>query len=163
MPKKKKHSKLKTLIEFLKVQVAGNVLFWVTYLSFFVFDKVAYIPYPVSFVMATITGNIVFFLIDRHWIYNENGRKRKSSQEIFRFIVFMIVNFFLNIFIVHALNQYFGISPYVGQFAAAAFFTVWTFLGLHFWVFQPDHTRYSSIRYHRKNHNGRKQTKQKTA
>ena len=163
MSKKKKQGRIKTLIEFLKVQVAGNALFWITYASYFGFDKLAHIPYPVSFVMATITGNIVFFLIDRHWIYNEDSHKRKTSQEVTRFIIFMIVNFFLNIAIVHGLQQYFDVSPYIGQFVAAAFFTVWTFLGLHFWVFQPDHTRYSSIRYHRKKQHGRKQTKQKTA
>ena len=159
MPSKKKQGRIKTFIEFLKVQVAGNALFWVTYLSFFAFDKFAHIPYPVNFIMATITGNIVFFLIDRHWIYNEENHQRKTSREITRFIIFMVVNFF----IVQCLNDYFGISPYIGQFVAGAFFTVWTFLGLHFWVFQPDHTRYSSIRYQRKSKNGRKQTKQKTA
>ncbi|MEO5690802.1 MAG: GtrA family protein [Candidatus Saccharimonadales bacterium] len=163
MSQKKKQGRIKTLIEFLKVQVAGNALFWVTYLSYFVFDTFAQIPYPISFIMATITGNIVFFLLDRHWIYNEDSNKRKSSQEIRRFIIFMVLNFFLNIFIVQTLNDQFGISPYIGQFVAGAFFTIWTFLGLHFWVFQPDHTRYSSIRYQGKKKNGRKSTKQKTA
>lgn len=163
MPKKQKSHRLKTFIEFLKVQVAGNVLFWVTYASYFVFDELASIPYPISFIMATITGNIVFFMLDRQWIYNSHNGKRKSSQEIMRFVIFMVVNFFLNIFIVQALNDYMGISPYIGQFIAAAFFTVWTFLGLHFWVFHPDHTRHPALTYQRRKRYGRKSTKQKAA
>lgn len=163
MPKKKKSHRLKTFIEFLKVQVAGNILFWVTYASYFLFDTAASVPYPISFIMATITGNIVFFLVDRHWIYNSHNGKRKSSREISRFIIFMTLNFFLNILIVQGLNDYLGISPYIGQFIAAAFFTVWTFLGLHFWVFQPDHTRHPALTIQRRKSNGRKSTKQKTA
>ena len=163
MPKKQKSHKIKGLIEFLKVQLAGNVLFWVTYVAYFVFDKGAAIPYPISFIMATITGNIVFFMIDRNWIYNKHNSKRKSSREVFRFIVFMTVNFFLNILIVQGLHDYFDITPYIGQFIAAAFFTVWTFLGLHFWVFHPEHTRHPALTYQRKKRYGRKQTKQKAA
>jgi putative flippase GtrA len=145
MSKKKNKGKFKLFIEFIKVQVAGNILFWVTYGSYFVFDAVARIPYPISFVMATIAGNIVFFMVDRQWIYNSHNGKRKSSQEIVRFILFMILNYFINLFIVQLLKDTFDISPYVGQFVAAAFFTVWTFLGLHFWVFHPDHTRHPAL------------------
>lgn len=163
--KKKAHKKrwLKTFIEFIKVQIAGNVLFWVTYFSYFVYDEIASIPYPVSFIMATVTGNIVFFLVDRHWIYNAHNGKRKSSREIMRFIIFMTFNFFLNLFIIDQLKSQFDITPYIGQFIAAAFFTVWTFLGLHFWVFQPDHTRHSALTIQRRKKYGRKSTKQKTA
>ncbi len=166
MAKNKKAQKkrwFKPFIEFIKVQIAGNVLFWVTYLSYFVFDSLASVPYPISFIMATITGNIVFFMVDRHWIYNSHNGKRKSSREVSRFIIFMTLNFFLNIFIVQALNDYLGISPYIGQFIAAAFFTVWTFLGLHFWVFHPDHTRHPALTIQRRKSYGRKSTKQKTA
>lgn len=165
MPKKKKTVKkrwLKTFIEFIKVQIAGNILFWVTYVSFFGYNELASIPYPYSFIMATITGNIVFFLVDRHWIYNAHNGKRKSSREIVRFILFMTFNFFLNIFIIFTLESWLGLSPYIGQFIAAAFFTVWTFLGLHFWVFQPDHTRHPALTIQRRKNYGRKSPKQKT-
>jgi putative flippase GtrA len=145
MSKKKNKGKFKLFIEFFKVQVAGNILFWVTYGSYFVFDAVARIPYPISFVMATIAGNIIFFMVNRQWIYNSHNGKRKSSQEIVRFILFMILNYFINLFIVQLLKDTFDISPYVGQFVAAAFFTVWTFLGLHFWVFHPDHTHHPTL------------------
>ena len=163
MAKKKKSHRLKTFIEFLKVQIAGNILFWVTYASYFLFDTLASVPYPISFIMATITGNIVFFMVDRHWIYNSHNGKRKSSREVTRFVIFMTLNFFLNILIVQGLNNYLGISPYIGQFIAAAFFTVWTFLGLHFWVFQPDHTRHPAQTIQRRKSYGRKSTKQKAA
>ncbi len=165
MSKKNKKTKFKLLIEFIKVQIAGNILFWVTYGSYFIFDSIARIPYPVSFVMASITGNIVFFLVDRHWIYNAKNGKRKSSREIFRFIIFMVVNFFLNLFIVESLNDRLEITPYIGQFISAAFFSVWTFLGLHFWVFQPEYTRHPALTYtrRRKKTNGRKSAKQKAA
>lgn len=163
MAKKKTKNKFHLLIEFLKLQVAGNILFWVTYVAYALFDYGARIPYPVSFVMATIAGNIVFFLVDRHWIYNARNGRRKSSREVVRFIIFMAANFFINILIVHWLHQLLHISPYVGQFIAAAFFTVWTFFGLHFWVFHPDHTRHPALTYHRRKARGRKSPKQKTA
>lgn len=163
MTKKKTKSRIRLLVEFLKLQLAGNVLFWVTYVSYWLFDYGARIPYPVSFVMANIAGNIVFFLVDRHWIYNAHTGKRKNMREVVRFVIFMTVNFFLNILIIHGLQQYLHISPYIGQFIAGVFFGVWTFLGLHFWVFQPDHTRHPGLTYTRRKHHGRKSPKQKAA
>jgi phage shock protein PspC (stress-responsive transcriptional regulator) len=44
-------------------------------------------------------------------------------------------NFFINLGIIAGLDYYFGISPYIGQFVSAAFFTLWTFGGLKYWVF----------------------------
>jgi uncharacterized membrane protein len=100
MPKKKKSHRLKTFIEFLKVQIAGNVLFWVTYLSYFVYDEPCErIPYPVSFIMATVTGNIVFFLVDQAL---DIQRAQWQAQVVARSyavrIIFMTLNFFLNLF-----------------------------------------------------------------
>lgn len=166
MKRKQKRSIIKFVIEFFKVQFAGNILFWVTYGSYFVFDTFAKIPYPISFIMATVTGNIIFFLLDRNWIYNSKSGKCKTSKEILRFVLFMTLNFFINIFIIQILHDTLNISPYIGQFVAAGFFTVWTFLGLHFWVFHPEHTQHPAITITKskkaKNY-GRKQTKQKTA
>lgn len=139
MPKKKKSSRLKLFIEFIKVNLAGNVLFWTTYASFPIFYEILEWPRIMSLVVASLLGNVLFFLIDKHWIFVDKSGRRKTSTEVVRFIIFMTLNFFINIAIIEGLAVYFNLTPYIGQFAAALFFSVWNFVGLKFWVFQETH------------------------
>lgn len=140
MKQKQKTAYIKLVIEFVKLQLAGNVLFWGTYVGFFFLDAVLNWPQLPALITASLIAHFLFFLIDRDWVFADKTGKRKSSGEVIRFIIFMGVNFLINLAIIEGLSVYFDLSPYYGQFVSAAFFTVWNYVGLKFWVFQvPQH------------------------
>ncbi|MGB3023194.1 MAG: GtrA family protein [Candidatus Saccharimonadales bacterium] len=135
MKAKQKKSLIKAAIEFVKLQLAGNVLFWGTYIGYFVSDKILHRPSIMALAVASLIAHALFFVINREWIFSDKTGDRKTRNELVRFIIFMGLNFCINLGIIAGLETYLGLSPYVGQFVAGLFFTVWTFVGLKFWVF----------------------------
>lgn len=137
MPKKKTKKKLFALaIEFIKLQLSANILFWVTMIGLFILNELFKWPQLAALATASIIAHILFFIVNKEWVFDDKTGKRKTSHEVGRFIIFMGVNYFINLGIVTTLHEYFSISPYLGQFIAAIFFTIWNFVGLKYWVFQ---------------------------
>lgn len=135
---RKQRRKFYTLgIEFIKLQLAGNIPFWGTYLLFFVFDKGFAADTFSSLLAATVIANALFFIVDDKWVFNNSRGKRKTTNEILKFVVFMSFSSLLTFNITWQLDTLFGITPYIGQFISAALSTLWTFIGLRFWVFAP--------------------------
>lgn len=128
-------------VQFLKLQVSGNILFWGTYLGHALLREVFHWQSAPALALASILSHVAFFIVDKNWVFSDETGKRKTNQEVARFIIFMGLNYFLNIGITLGLERYFGVSPYVGQFIAAFFFTFWQWLGLKFWVFR--HARHA--------------------
>lgn len=142
MEKIKKQFTVKNLIQFIKLQLAGNILFWGTYIGFFLLHELADMPEVSALALASIVAHAAFFVVDKKWVFHEGEGRRKTNTEITRFIVFMGINYFINLGIITGLSYYFDITPYIGQFISALFFTFWTFIGLKYWVFKkPKQTR----------------------
>lgn len=155
MNKRQKKSLIKTAVEFIKLQLAGNILFWVTYAGFFVLHQLlgwADIPALAS---ASVVAHLCFFLADKEWVFNDKTGRRKTGVEITRFILFMGMNYFINLGIVAGLDKYLDVSPYIGQFVAGLFFSVWNFVGLRFWVFQEMRHHAITVKKTRKRKNVR--------
>lgn len=170
MEKIKNQFTLKNLIQFIKLQLAGNILFWGTLIGSFVLLEVFGQTEFVSLVIASVISHALFFIADKEWVFNDTGKNRKSSAEIGRFILFMGINFFINLAIVTSVDNYldannlniaivqelyqkFDVNLYIAQFVSAMFFTFWTFLGLKYWVFR-EAQHHASLRV--KNVHGRK-------
>ena len=142
MDKIKKQFTLQNLIAFIKLQLAGNVLFWGTYIGYFLLHEVADWSELAALATASTIAHIAFFIVDSEWVFDEKGERRKTPGELWRFVVFMGLNYFINLGIITGLSYYFDITPYIGQFISALFFTFWTFIGLRYWVFpQPSKKR----------------------
>jgi putative flippase GtrA len=141
MKKKTKKTLLSVAWQFIKLQLAGNILFWVTYLGYTLGDQLAHVPSWMSMGAASIFAHFLFFVVNKNWVFSTKTGKKKTREEIVRFITFMTLNYFINLGIVLGLEKYLHISPYVGQFIAGIFFAVWTWLGLKFWVFR--HVRHA--------------------
>lgn len=131
---------LKNVIQFIKYNLAGNVLFWGTYGLFFVFDKLLDWPVITALAVASILAHIAYFMVSKDWVFDETGTGHKTRRELVRFGLFMGLNYFLNIAIIYWLEKYFHISPYIGQFLSAFFFTLWSYIGLKYWVFASAET-----------------------
>jgi len=136
MNRTQKKSLIETAIEFVKLQLAGNILFWGTYIGYFLLFELAEWGYMEALVMASLVSHFLFFIANKEWVFEDETGKRKTSVEAIRFALFMGLNFFINIAIITGLQQYFDISPYIGQFISAFFFTIWSFVGLKYWVFR---------------------------
>lgn len=136
MEKIKKQFTFTNLVQFIKLQLAGNVLFWGTYIGFFLLHEIAHWSELASLATASIIAHGLFFIADSEWVFDEKGERRKTPGELTRFVIFMGINYFINLAIIAALSYYLNISPYIGQFISALFFTIWTFVGLKYWVFK---------------------------
>jgi len=136
MTGKHKKTLVKYAIDFIKLQLSGNILFWGTYLGYFLLHEILHWSDILALATASIIAHIFFFLANKEWVFDDKTGKRKTSGEVVRFVIFMGINYFINLGIIAGLDHYYGLSPYIGQFVAGFFFTFWNFIGLRFWVFQ---------------------------
>lgn len=143
--KKRGHARRNKLFElgfeFIKLQLAGNIPFWGTYLINLLLDKGLNVPAFQALLVATVLANALFFIVDDRWVFNASRNKRNASTGAWRFVVFMSLSALLTFNITWQLHQLFGISVYIGQFISAALSILWTFVGLKFWVFAPSRRR----------------------
>lgn len=147
--KANKHQIIRVAIQFIKMQLAGNIIFWGTYLGYFISDYFFDHAELWALALASLIAHGIFFVVSREWVFDSATGHRKKRQEIIKFIVFMGFNYFLNLAIIEGLHVFFDISPYIGQFISGLFFGVWNYLGLKLWVFSGD-DHYSPFRYGRK-------------
>lgn len=142
---KTKKKRIKLVTQFIKLQLAGNVLFWGTYAGYWLLNNILGWQELPSLLIASAVAHVMFFIVDKQWVFADKSGVRKTRAEILRFIAFMGFNFALNIVIIETLSIYGGIKPEIGQFIASAFFTFWSFFGLRFWVFQAPQSRILTI------------------
>jgi putative flippase GtrA len=135
MAKKRKNKKLKAWFwEVIRYEVTGNVWFWSGYLAFFVCDK----GFGLNLWWCTIISNLIGwslnFMLERYWVFTR-GKKDQITNVSTRYIVYTAINFVLTYFILDGLKMV-GITPYIGQFISAGFFTFWNYFWYKSWVFK---------------------------
>lgn len=146
MNKKQKKSLWQNVLQFIKLQLAGNILFWGTYVGYAFADNVLHNRTWLALAIPSILAHVVFFVVDKNWVFSDETGKRKTMGEIVRFVSFMGINYFLGLGIVLGMERYFGITPYVGQFISGLFFALWVWFGLKFWVFRhARHARHHAL------------------
>lgn len=162
MKAKTKKSLFQNILQFIKLQLAGNILFWGTYIGYAVADNVFHTKSVLAVAVPSVLAHILFFIVDRNWVFSDKTGKRKTTDEIVRFVLFMGLNYFINLGIIMGLQNYLGITPYIGQFIAGMFFTFWTWAGLKFWVFRgARHARHHAITIETKDTNAKRHAKYK--
>lgn len=139
MPKltKKQH---KLAVQFIKYSVSGGAYFWSGYLMFFIADKGLHWNLWWAKLSANVLGWIVNFTLQRYWTFNNAELKKHQTQVTFRYSVITLVDFVLDYAIVASLKHY-GLTPYIGQFASAGFFTFWNYFWYKYWVFPEKFTK----------------------
>lgn len=131
--KSKQHKTLGTQIA--EYMVAGGAFFWSGYLMFALLDGVFGLPLFIAKQLANITGLTVNYFLEDQWVFKKKRSRRSyDKRRGWRYVLIMIVNFGIDYLIVAGLKEV-GISPYLGQFVSAGFFTVWNFLWFKYWVF----------------------------
>jgi len=142
----------KLIIQFVEYMVSGGAYFWSGYFL------LNYLYYSLDWSLwwATITSNIfgwtINFILQRYWVFRNPHLKGKLAVVSGRYMVITLADFLLNYVILYYLNQV-GITPAVGQFISAGFFTIWNYAWYRWWVFPeripaPRHPARRHVRPH---------------
>lgn len=122
----------KLLIQIAEYLVAGGAYFWSGYFI------IVFLTPVIGLWWANLIGNgvgiTVNFILERYWVF-DSKKKRSITQTSYRYIIYTVINFFLNYFILKGLQDI-GINVAIGQFISAGFFTVWNFIWYRLWVFK---------------------------
>jgi putative flippase GtrA len=128
---------------FLKYMAGGGVYFWTGYAVFAVCYsglKWSWLPAKIA---ADVIGWTLNYLVQRFWAFSDRVHLTEM-QHAGRYIFIESIGFVLDYLIIWGL-QAIGITPYIGFFISAGFFTVWSYLWYSLWVFpekslrQPRH------------------------
>lgn len=127
--------------------VGGGAQFWSGYAAFALLDVVFRIDFWPAKIAAYFVGVSLNFFIERFWVF---GAKRLGKKQVEasaqRFYSLMFVNFLIDLAIVGGLREL-GLTPYLGQFVSAGFFTVWNYLLFKLWVFHKARRKTARRKY----------------
>lgn len=132
-----KTRRLKTrLRRFSKYLAGGSLYFWVGYGIFALMYSGFHWHWLPSKVVADVIGLSCNYAVQRYWTFADRMRLAEL-RHVSRYTFIEAIGFVLDYLIIGFLNRI-GITPYVGFFISAGFFTVWSYLWYKYWVF-PQH------------------------
>lgn len=120
--------------QILEYAVTGGAWFWSGYAMFALCYSVFHFDVVSSKIISYIFGLSVNFILERFWVFESKDSKKNLNKVTARYVILSVVNLAIDTAIVWGLARV-GISPYIGQFVSAGFFTVWNFIWYKLWVF----------------------------
>lgn len=124
----------KTLKEIIQYSITGGAWFWSGYAMFALCYSVFGLDIIPSKIISYVFGLSVNFVLERLWVFNDSKARKELDTVTVRYIVLSSVNLGIDTAIVWGLSQL-GVTPYIGQFVSAGFFTVWNYIWYKLWVF----------------------------
>lgn len=128
--------------QFLKYLAGGSLYFWSGYAVFALGYSVFHLWWFWAKVAADIVGWTLNYLVQRYWAFAAEAASHprlSEMQHLGRYLFIETIGFILDYLIIAGLDAV-GITPYIGFFVSAAFFTVWSYLWYKYWVFPPAKT-----------------------
>jgi putative flippase GtrA len=122
------------VIQFGRYMTGGVVYFWVGYAIFALCYSVFHWWWLWAKIAADLVGWTLNYLVQRYWAFASDHPKLSEMQHVARYLIIESVGFVLDYLIIWALNAV-GITPYIGFFLSAGFFTIWSYLWYRYWVF----------------------------
>ena len=124
---------LETIIQYL---VTSAIVSSVDYGSFWFF----YNPFGTSLLVATtvayVAGLVTSYVLNRFWVFDKNAAGEMFSTSIFRYATLLFVNFLITYFMLWAMQDLLGISPFIGKFVVWTFLIFWNYAMDKIWVFK---------------------------
>ena len=130
-----------TVRQFAKYMAGGGVYFWVGYAVFAICYSGLRWGWLPSKILADAIGWSLNYLVQRYWTFAEHHHL-SEMQHAGRYIAIESIGFVLDYLIIGGLRAI-GITPYIGFFISAAFFTIWSWLWYKYWVF-PSKTKHQA-------------------
>ena len=84
--------------------------------------------------LGDVVGWTLNYLLQRYWAFASKSLQKHEGTALIKYVLITALNFALDYAIVGGL-KHFGVSPYIGFFISAGFFTVWNYVWYRFWVF----------------------------
>jgi putative flippase GtrA len=129
------HMKQASVKQFAKYMVGGGLYFWSGYAIFAICYSGLHLKWLPSKIAADAVGWTLNYVVQRYWAFADDGHKKLSEmQHVGRYIFIESIGFVLDYLIIYGLNSI-GITPYIGFFISATFFTVWSYFWYKYWVF----------------------------
>jgi putative flippase GtrA len=123
----------KDVNRFLKYMAGGGLYFWVGYGVFALcYSGLKWSWFP-SKLAADAIGWSLNYLVQRFWAFSDQAHLGEM-QHAGRYVFIEGIGFVLDYLIIWGLKSI-GITPYVGFFVSAGFFTIWSWLWYRYWVF----------------------------
>jgi putative flippase GtrA len=120
--------------QFAKYMSGGTLYFWVGYGVF----ALCYSGFGWNWLPAKIAADAIGwslnYFVQRYWAFNSGHLKLSEMQHVGRYVFIESIGFILDYLIIFGLNSV-GVTPYIGFFISAAFFTVWSYFWYKYWVF----------------------------
>ena len=126
-------TKRKTAVQFGKYLTGGSVYFWSGYAIFATAYSVFKWDWLPAKILADVIGWSLNYLIQRLWAFSDQIHL-SEMQHAGRYIFIESIGFVMDYLIIWGLKSV-GITPYIGFFISAAFFTVWSYFWYKYWVF----------------------------
>lgn len=95
--------------------------------------------------IADVVGWSLNYLVQRYWAFASDHPRLREIQHLTRYLIIESIGFVLDYLIIAGLKAI-GITPYIGFFVSAAFFTVWSYLWYKYWVFPEGQLSSSSTK-----------------
>lgn len=130
---------------FTEYMISGGAYFWSGYAVFFLIDKGLGASFFWAKSISTLVGWTVNYLLQRYWVFRNPALKKHQTEVTSRYIIITLANFVIDYFLVWGLKLI-GITPYIGQFVSAGFFTIWSYLWYKFWVFPEKFAKHKTRR-----------------
>jgi len=131
---KLKPKKRKFYLQIVEYMISGGVYFWSGYIIFAVTWSGLHWSLWWAKLTANVFGWIANFMLQRYWVFSNKQLAGHATQVTGRYAVITLVDFGLDYLIVASLKSA-GLTPYLGQFASAGFFTFWNYAWYKLWVF----------------------------
>jgi len=122
------------LIRIGEYLISGGLYFWSGYAVFFVAFSLLGMNLFWAKLISNIVGWTVNYIALRFWVFASSNSKGHQVEVTGRYASITLVNFALDYLIVYALQRL-GVTPYIGQFVSAGFFTVWNYIWYKTFVF----------------------------
>lgn len=121
------------VIRFAKYMAGGSIYFWVGYGIFALGYSGLHWSWLPSKILADAIGWSSNYAVQRFWAFADQVHL-SEMQHAGRYIFIESIGFMLDYLIIWGLRAI-GITPYIGFFLSAGFFTVWSYLWYKYWVF----------------------------
>ena len=118
---------------FFKYMVGGGLYFWTGYAIFAICYSGLRWGWLPAKILADAVGWSINYAVQRLWAFSDRIHLREM-QHAGRFIAIESVGFVMDYLIIFGLKSI-GITPYIGFFISAGFFTAWSYLWYKYWVF----------------------------
>lgn len=123
-----------SLIQFSRYLVGGSIYFWTGYGIFALGYSVFHWWWFWAKVLGDSIGWTLNYLIQRYWAFAGQAKHLSEMKHATRYLLIESFGFVLDYAIVGGL-KYLGLTPYIGAFISAGFFTFWSYLWYKYWVF----------------------------